>query len=525
MTVKTLIKASLGETSFNDFEGCMYYSFFVSLGDLKWKIQKRFSDFDDLLFSLDWEGCVLLPALPPKTLPMMGLSGNEVTARATALEKLLRKLLARQDVRGCKIFRTFLCGSVITGVNDVGYSAGVASSALNADSVKWCDFQISSTLDDGRFGITAFQGVLKDNDFVVYTAQGDSTGFSRLGRMWSVVESDELGAFYCWNKREGLWVSTQQKFYAHKVTCLSLSGIEDPYVLIGMETGQVVGFPENSAEPCLNIELHGKNPVIDITCNKGMLYSVGLDGALRVYDLKNKGIFAGGRLSKRLTSGQFLRRIKVSSQVYVATNTFEIFVFDLSTPPKPELLDVLRVPPSSCIRDIALAPNGLYVAHDSYVSLFDVKIDKTEANSCLSVRHTVITIGFENISKLSLNGNLLGFGTEEGSAGIIGLGKAGLKGELLVAGRTCIEASVTDIQWRDDRNLAVSSDDGRLRFWDTSATLISDEYMDQEDRDSSYAVEGLQKSPIVSAAVGGGTSALTIAEEGEDDSWNKGMFN
>jgi hypothetical protein len=95
---------------------------------------------------------------------------------------------------------------------------------------------------------------------------------------------------------------------------------------------------------------------------------------------------------------------------------------------------------------------------------------------------------------------------------------------LAVAGRTGVECAVTCLQWADELTVICSADDGRLRFW-----TLSDDVLEEAPGEETFGTtcsNVVSKSTPVLSAVMGGNSLLTLAvDEGDDDSWKKGIFS
>lgn len=497
MTVQTdaTLRASVCGSSFNHMDGSVEYVVAVELLGHHWQVKRRFSCFDQLLYDLEWDGHAILPPLPPKTL-LQPANPSLISQRASQLQTLLHTLLGRQDVRKSEIFRKFL------EVDD-------------KYAVRGCKFDIDSSIEDGKFSIESFYYDCDSKK--VYTAHADTTALSRLGRMWLVIESDELGAYCVWTPSEELkiWSNSVCNVLCYKVTCLCTHG---KTVLLGLDSGRVVSYhmEESGTKQMISLELHGTKPVVDIFTVGDRLYSIGLDHALRVYDLSSDLIISGGKLGKRLSSAsQYLKRVMANANhiTYVATSTNQILKFDAAHSPKPEFIECIRLPEGSQISDICLIDTDLLVSHDSSIS----RIDSSGA------RTLMLSVPFATISRLRVSPDCskVAFGTADGALGIASISS----GMLCLASRTGIECSVTCIQWVDDQTVICSASDGRLRFW----KIVGDVILDEAPGEAGFATTSSEvisrSTPVISAVVGGISSMTLAMDDADDDSWKKGIFS
>ncbi|EEQ97319.1 hypothetical protein Pmar_PMAR024815 [Perkinsus marinus ATCC 50983] len=126
---------------------------------LSWTVYRRFSEFDSLMMELTGCGHAFLPPLPPKTLVRAPMATSDtIRTRTHALHILLRRLIQRPDTRSSPPFLR-------------------------------CPF---------RFAVTGMQ--VNATQTIVIASHEDSTAMARLGRVWSVVEADELGSINVYHR-------------------------------------------------------------------------------------------------------------------------------------------------------------------------------------------------------------------------------------------------------------------------------------------------------------------------------------
>ncbi|CAE8635628.1 unnamed protein product, partial [Polarella glacialis] len=264
------------------------YHIKLQLGSASWEVTKRFSEFDTLLQSLGNSRYAGLPRVPAKTLWGSPTDNAAIDARKEQLRIILQDLLLRPDTRTSQQVRTFLS---IDSHTDDG-----AIRTLQPEPLR--------TFEDPRFGVSGIC-VAPEANLLLVTHE-DSTHLSRLGRVWSVVEPDELGALHLWAKHsDGSWKRSYSQTFGIKVRSLAWESLSRQF-FVGLEDGkiQVYAFAEGSTQPDVTctLELHHKSPVTHLSVSTRKLLSLGLDTAMRVIDVHSRELVCGGRLLKRLRS-------------------------------------------------------------------------------------------------------------------------------------------------------------------------------------------------------------------------------
>ncbi|CAE8636580.1 unnamed protein product, partial [Polarella glacialis] len=264
------------------------YHIKLQLGSASWEVTKRFSEFDTLLQSLGNSRYAGLPRVPAKTLWGSPTDNAAIDARKEQLRIILQDLLLRPDTRTSQQVRTFL--SIDSHIDDG------AIRTLQPEPLR--------TFEDPRFGVSGIC-VAPEANLLLVTHE-DSTHLSRLGRVWSVVEPDELGALHLWAKHsDGSWKRSYSQTFGIKVRSLAWESLSRQF-FVGLEDGkiQVYAFAEGSTQPDVTctLELHHKSPVTHLSVSTRKLLSLGLDTAMRVIDVHSRELVCGGRLLKRLRS-------------------------------------------------------------------------------------------------------------------------------------------------------------------------------------------------------------------------------
>ncbi|CAJ1331244.1 unnamed protein product [Effrenium voratum] len=332
------------------------YHIQLKFGGKSWDVAKRFSEFDSLLQSLANGRYGGLPKLPAKTLLGSPTDQAAIDARKEQLRIVLQDLLLRPDTRTSAAMRHFL---------DIPDHVDEEIRQIQPSPIR--------SFEDPRFGVSGIC-VAQDANLVLVTHE-DSTHLSRLGRVWSVVEPDELGALHMWarDREEGSWRRGYSQTYGIKVRSLCWEGVTRQ-IFVGLEDGKIEVFllkpGEVKPEAIGSLELHHKSPVTHLSVSSRKLLSVGFDTAMRVIDVRSKELLCGGRLQKRLRSEMdYLSSCyldDVHDRAFITTSGGDLFVLDISQNP-PNFLHTVDMT-SSPVSDVTLTQEHLLVAHCDCVS-------------------------------------------------------------------------------------------------------------------------------------------------------------
>jgi len=344
------------------------YQYHIQLhcGAVSWEVAKRFSDFDRLLQTLAAARYAGLPRLPSKTLLGSPTDQPAIDARREQLRVILHELLFRPDTRTSQQLRQFLA-------LDSHTEAAVRS--LQPDALR--------TFEDPRFGVSGLCAVPHANLLLV--THEDSTHLSRLGRVWSVVEPDELGALHVWSRSgEGAWRRVHSSTFGIKARSLCWEDATRQF-FVGLEDGriEVYAAPHGEAsQPSLTatLELHHRSPVTHLSASPRRLLSLGLDTAMRAVDVRTRELLCGGRLLRRLRSeADYLASGHLddaNDRAFVGTSGGDVFVLDISRNP-PHFLHTLELG-ASPVSALCAVGERLLVAHGDCVSVMSLEAKGTE---------------------------------------------------------------------------------------------------------------------------------------------------
>ncbi|KAF4737791.1 hypothetical protein FOZ62_030417, partial [Perkinsus olseni] len=277
-------------------------------------------------------------------------SSDTIRTRTHALHVLLRRLIQRPDTRSSLPLLRFIEFEKHT---DVAYASPLQlkiADDAGDDQAK---------LDDPRFAVSGMQ--VNSTQTIIIAAHEDSTAMARLGRVWSVVEPDELGSVNVYHRVKstggpppyegrGRWKCIMRETSSVKMRVVATVEAARQFI-IGTESGTLVGYSLPSTqqpEPKLlwRLDAHGPHPITAIALGEaGRIVTVGLDNAVRVVDVVLKPtpsgqLYSGGRLNKRLKGSAYLTSVVVDSygRAYIGSSGGEVFIFDTMTAPKPTFL-------------------------------------------------------------------------------------------------------------------------------------------------------------------------------------------
>jgi len=347
-------------------DGASYkYHIHLQYGPGKWQIHKRFSDFDLLLGQLHDANFAALPSLPEKTIMGAPSDVETITVRQKQLEIITHALVARPDIRSSFILRQFL--SFDSHIN-------VAQQKLQPTLLRG--------LEDLRFGITDF--VCCEEDGIIMMTQEDSTALSRLGRVWSVVEPDELGSLHVWTKgsTDRTWEREYSETYPLKARCVAYAR-NLKRIFVGMEDGIVRVYarnPEVALDKRISqvgeLDLHHRAPVTHLSVDGERLMSLGYDTAVRIVSLENLQVISGGRLAKRLGEAYLTSGLFFKDTVVLGSSEDDLFVYNVSGNP-PGFRSQSKVMSGGPINEIAAFGDSFLVAHGDRISHYPAPDSQT----------------------------------------------------------------------------------------------------------------------------------------------------
>uniref|UniRef100_A0A0G4HBM9 PX domain-containing protein n=1 Tax=Chromera velia CCMP2878 TaxID=1169474 RepID=A0A0G4HBM9_9ALVE len=368
------------------------YEVEVQRDSLIWQVSKRFSEFDRLFSDLEAKGYASLPQLPSKTLFGKPTDDGDINARRLGLQAVLHELLCRPDTRTSEPVLSFLQFQERTKKNAVF--------PIKPEAPSWACIP-----ENGGLAVSCCAVDLSDPSRILLAVTWeDKSVLSRMGRMWTLIEPEELGAFAVFalplsvveaerekgkNNQEGQDKSKEEVpgkkttawkriFHSPSPVKLRCVAMHEPshQVFVGTEDGKVLTYrvEEDKEDVTKSIVLQGGEipdlhtaPLLclHIGPKRGKMLSASLDGAIRVMEVPEKTVFSGGRLTKRLGGGTLTAAFMddVEDRVLLGSSLQDVLIYDVSCNP-PTLIHSFNlaqqasgsVPRSGPCTHISLAP-------------------------------------------------------------------------------------------------------------------------------------------------------------------------
>lgn len=497
------------------------YQYYIQLkyGDKSWEVAKRFSEFDTLLQSLVSNRFGGLPKLPAKTLLGSPMDQAAIDARKEQLRILLQDLLLRPDTRTCAAMRQFL---------DVPGHVEEEIRQIQPTPLR--------SFEDPRFGVSGIC-VAPDAHLVMVTHE-DSTHLSRLGRVWSVVEPDELGALHLWARNgDTSWKRSFSQTYGIKVRSLCWEP-ETRQIFVGLEDGKIEVFQlkpgEVKPEATVALELHHKSPVtpLSVSSRRRRLLSVGFDTAMRVIDVRTRELRCGGRLLKRLRSEMdYLTSCHLddaNDRALIGTSGGDVFILDISQNP-PNFLHTVEMG-TKPVSDMALTQENLLAAHSDCIAALTLAPRGEESSITRLGNYRVKHLHESEVSILSVAAavqrDLVFGGYSDGSIAVWSM--RATEAVLVLQGHQC---DVTRLVWVEDPPwgpvLYSGGGDGKVTTWNlngsaedfaswapaSAANLFDRSFSALGPQDNDPALSAFEPSfDSVPARLGGYSDPFTLGE-------------
>lgn len=462
---------------------------------------------------------------------------SAIRQRATELNLLLLKLCGRPDIRQSEPFRTFIDFDSHTSYTSVPHELGRGRTNI-----------------DARFGVIGLSTIGE----VLVAAHSDTTSLARLGKIWSIVEADELAQLSIWKTIRGpgspdtseygepsklgekLFVRTLPE----RVNAIKLTN--NGKIVLGMGNGLIAVFDiQNPSKATASFAAHGTSPVtaLDVT-KEGMIVSVGLDEGLRLSSIESAKVLSGGKLTKRLESGEILTCIRVvSDRVFIGSDKGRVFIFDISSG-SPSFLHTLSMSSYPVHRVSVDEPSKqLLVTFDTFANVYDLKPKGQEKE--MTRKYQIQSSGTSQIiSAIFMPGStdMVAAGIGDGSVSIY-------SGPHLVYSRYFSEEQLNVLHMAmPDGVLWVGGDDGRIVEVLVPGTLKEDAKYAAESAatfsgEAVYETRSLQRNENVKPLPARGVSespkklpvksnpeclkksSAALAEDDSDDEWRKGLFS
>lgn len=333
------------------------YIICANFGKLKWEVARRFSDFANLDATLRADNYAMLPVLPSKTLFGRPQDSQSVETRKRELEIYLRELLVRPDTRTSSSLLDFL--------------QFCEKSCANVPSLKP---QLISANGQSRFAAACF---FYDNiEKALFVAYEDISSTSKLGRVWSIVEPEDIGSLAVWihiDEPLSKFTLMHQENTHFKVRRIHYDR-PSRRIFAGFGDGRIAMYTMASGSFVLQLvkilKVHGAS-VVHFSASPSNILSVGFDGTVRLISVNKFEVITGGRLTQRLSGGTITTCYldDEMKRAFIGSSCGEVLIYDTKKDP-PEFIHCLKIKYDDSITHICCVSGNLFVGHCNTVSCY-----------------------------------------------------------------------------------------------------------------------------------------------------------
>ncbi|OII74938.1 PX and WD40 domain-containing protein [Cryptosporidium ubiquitum] len=433
-------------------DGKVVYRISVCGQNSKYEIQKRFSEFVLLQSLLIERGLGLLPSLPPKTLFTKNQDMNFINGRMKGLQSYLSSLILRHDVLLSPLFMNFL--------------ELPTSESKPLFMKKLVNIQALADIASIRQSVSGV--FISDSDLIsaplLFVSHQENSSLSRLGKVWSIIDSEETGFIFVWclqpyssksisypsisidhdtitNAFHNL--SNSETIDSSKFGCLVYSGFphkcknivsitKKDTICIFSELGTIDVFEGvlsqlrsrivsgNNSPLVLNecikptkIQLHG-SPIafvyspflIDNNIKHKYTLSVGIDNSIRLFCFEQMKIISGGNLNKRI-NGSRITSCYLENEFgklgFFGSSSGQLLVLDMTSQP-PYLITNIN-PQIDCkypITSIIASKKLLIVAYTNVIKIFGMEVNPKHVACIISDNQPIRSIDTNFFSDMDI---------------------------------------------------------------------------------------------------------------------------
>ncbi|KAH8582635.1 PX and WD40 domain [Cryptosporidium sp. chipmunk genotype I] len=433
-------------------DGKVLYRILVCGQNGKYEVQKRFSEFALLQSLLVERGLGLLPSLPPKTLFTKNQDLNFINERMKGLQSYLTNLISRHDVVLSPLFMNFL---------------EFPNSENNPQIMKkLVNIEVMADIASIRQSVSGI--FISDSDLLsaplMFISHQENSSLSRLGRVWSIIDSEETGSIFVWclqpySSKTTSYHSVNMDYDtitnafhnlcnsntidSSKFCCLIHSGF--PYkcknivyiskkdsLCIFSEHGTIDVFEgvfsrlksriasgNNSPlvlSECIKpnrIQLHG-SPIAFVystfstDCNIKHKYtlSVGIDNSIRLFCFDQMKIISGGNLNKRVNGSRVMScylENEFGRLGFFGTSSGQLIVLDMISQP-PYLITNFnsQIDCQYPITSIVASKKFLVVAYSNIIKIFGMEINPKQAACTINDNQPIRSIDTNFFSDMNI---------------------------------------------------------------------------------------------------------------------------
>ncbi|CAD2105955.1 phosphoinositide-binding protein, putative [Plasmodium vinckei] len=335
----------------------IYYIILINYKDLKYEVSRRYSEFENLHCELMHLGYSALPNLPKKKL--VSYNNHEyINYRKRILNNYIQDLFIRADIRCCATFLNF-----ILFYDKINLSIEIVKTKL-LNSVGPQKYSLSDLY------------INEKNNFLICVYE-DKSNFSKLGKLWSIIEPDMIGeikVFTYNNDLTSTFVETHKEQTIYKARSIIWSEKNNEAIISG-DDGKIHIYKLNLELLILtyikSIPCHNDTILKMCSINDNFFCTCGYDNAFRIIDLCDYKILSGGRCNKRLDNDKITTcHLFQYNNLVIGTNNSLFFIYNMSFNP-PIYLDTKKLKNGYKIKCFTNTEKYMFIGYDNVIACYN----------------------------------------------------------------------------------------------------------------------------------------------------------
>ncbi|CDU17412.1 uncharacterized protein PY17X_0804800 [Plasmodium yoelii] len=335
----------------------IYYIILVNYKDLKYEVSRRYSEFENLHCELIHLGYSALPILPKKKL--VSYNNHEyINYRKRILNNYIQDLFVRADIRCCAKFLNFIL--FYDKIN------------LSIDIVKT---KLLNSVGPQKYSLSDLY-INEKHNFIICVYE-DKSNFSKLGKLWSIIEPDMVGeikVFTYNNDLTSTFVETYKEQTIYKAGNIIWSEKNNEVIISG-DDGKIHIYQINLELLILtyikSIPCHNDTILKMCSINDNFFCTCGYDNAFRIIDLCEYKILSGGRCNKRLDNDKITTcHLFQYNNLVIGTNNSLFFIYNMSFNP-PIYLDTKKLKNGCNIKCFTNTEKYIFIGYDNIIACYN----------------------------------------------------------------------------------------------------------------------------------------------------------
>ncbi|CRG98014.1 phosphoinositide-binding protein, putative [Plasmodium gallinaceum] len=367
----------------------IYYVILVKYKDLKYEVNKRYSEFEELHCELLHFGFSALPNLPKKKL-LSYKNSEYISYRKNVLNSYIQGLFIRPDIRCCALFLNFLMF-----YDKINLSIEIVKTKL-LNSIGSQKFSLSDLYINEKY------------NFIICVYE-DKSNLSKLGKLWSIIEPDIVGEIKIFSYNNDL-TSTFVEKYKEQTTYKARNIIcseKRNEVIISGDDGKIhiykIDIELLTLTYIKNIPCHNDTILKMMQLNDNLFCTCGYDNAFRLFYLDNYKIISGGRCNKRLEKDKITTcHLLEYNNIVIGTDCSLFFIYNMSNNP-PIYLDTKKLKNGEKINCFANTDKYLFIGYDNVIACYNYHYSNDSKNVKNNpIKNELLIKDNNNIKSISL---------------------------------------------------------------------------------------------------------------------------